>query len=239
MDNLEQVTFSEIPSIINPSEHHMALVFLLDTSASMGVAQGGEMPPIDALNEGMNRFRTEVCLNPQTRDILDVAIVEFNSDFQIIQDFVPVEYMADVELDAAGTTKMSPPIRKALEMVNERSRFYRRSGAEPYKPWIIMITDGAPDPDDDITYVAKEIREMESAGKVSFRSLGVRGYDAKTLHTLCDGKVLKLDGTDFTYFFDWVNKSVRSVSQSSPGEKPKTERLTGNVVIDVWDPDWD
>jgi len=240
MDNLEQVTFSEIPSIINPGEHHMALVFLLDTSASMGVApKGGGVPPITALNEGMNRFRAEVCLNPQTRDILDVAIIEFNSDYRIIQDFVPVEYMADIELGVVGTTKMTPPIRAALEMVNERSRFYRRSGAEPYKPWIIMITDGAPDPDDDITYVTKEIREMESAGKVSFRSLGVQGYDAKTLHTLCDGKVLKLDGTDFTYFFDWVNKSVRSVSQSSPGEKPKTERLTGNVAIDVWDPDWD
>ena len=233
MENLEQVSFSEIPSIINPSEHHMALVFLLDTSGSMGGA------PIAALNEGLNRFKAEVCQNAQTRDILDVAIIDFNSTYRIAQEFVPVEYMDEVCLTASGTTKMSPAIRAALEMVNERSRFYRRSGTEPYKPWIILISDGAPDADDDITVVAKEISEMESAGKVSFRSLGVQGYDPKTLHTLCDGKVLKLDGIDFSSFFDWVNKSMRSVSQSSPGEKPKTERLTGNVVIDVQDPDWD
>ena len=239
MENLEQRTFSEIPAIINPSEHHMALVFLLDTSGSMGASQGGGASPIKALNEGINRFKAEVCQSPQTRDILDVAIIEFNSSFRIVQEFVPVEYMDEVNLSVTGTTKMSAPIRAALEMVSERSRFYRRSGTEPYKPWILMITDGAPDPDDDITGVAREIREMEAAGKVSFRSLGVQGYDAKTLHTLCDGKVLKLDGTDFTSFFDWVNKSMRSVSQSSPGEKPKVEKLTGNVEIDVRDPDWD
>ena len=239
MENLEQRSFSEIPAIINPSEHHMALAFLLDTSGSMGYAQGGEVAAITALNEGLNRFKAEVCQNPQTRDILDVAIIEFNSTFRIVQEFVPVEYMDEINLAAVGTTKMTPAIRQALEMVSDRSRFYRRSGTEPYKPWIIMISDGAPDADDDITIVAKEIREMESAGKVSFRSLGVQGYDAKTLHTLCDGKVMKLEGTDFTSFFDWVNKSMRSVSQSSPGEKPKTERLTGNVVIDVQNPDWD
>ena len=237
-ENLEQRSFSEIPAIINPSEHHMALAFLLDTSGSMGFAQGGTAP-ITALNEGLNRFKAEVCQSPQTRDILDVAIVEFNSNFRVVQEFVPVEYMEEVNLGVAGTTKMTPAIRKVLEMVNERSRFYRRSGTEPYKPWVILISDGAPDPDDDITIVAREIREMEVAGKVSFRSLGVQGYDPKTLHTLCDGKVLKLEGTDFTSFFDWVNKSMRSVSQSSPGEKPQTERLTGNVVIDVQDPDWD
>ena len=239
MENLEQRSFSEIPAIINPSEHHMALAFLLDTSGSMGFAPDGETAPITALNEGLNRFKAEVCQNAQTRDILDVAIIDFNSTFRVVQEFVPVEYMDEVNLSVTGTTKMSPAIRKALEMVNERSRFYRRSGTEPYKPWIILISDGAPDADDDITAVAKEIREMEADGKVSFRSLGVQGYDAKTLHTLCDGKVMKLEGTDFTSFFDWVNKSMRSVSQSSPGEKPKTERLTGNVEIDVRDPDWD
>ena len=239
MENLEQRSFDEIPAVINPSEHHMALAFLLDTSGSMGFAQDGGVAPITALNQGLNRFKAEVCQNAQTRDILDVAIVEFNSNFSIVQEFVPIEYMAEVNLSVAGTTKMSHAIRKTLEMVTERSRFYRRSGTEPYKPWVIMISDGAPDADDDITAVAREIREMEAANKVSFRSLGVQGYDAKTLHTLCDGKVMKLDGTDFTNFFDWVNKSMRSVSQSSPGEKPKTERLTGNVEIDVRNPDWD
>jgi uncharacterized protein YegL len=49
---------------------------------------------------------------------------------------------------------------------------------------------------------------------------------------------MKLDGTDFSSFFDWVNKSMRSVSQSSPGEKVKPVDLEGNVTVDR-STDWD
>jgi uncharacterized protein YegL len=232
MENLKQKEFNEVPTIVNASESHMALVFLLDTSGSMS----GD--PIRALNDGLNRFKEEVSKDKQTRDILDVAIIEFNSNHRVVQEFVPIEYMDHVNLDVIGSTKMSPAIREALKMVDDRSRFYRRSGAEPYKPWIILISDGAPDSDDDITIVAKEIKAMEEAGKVSFRSLGVEGYDPKTLHTLSGLKVMKLEGTDFSSFFDWVNKSMRSVSQSSPGEKAKAIDLSGNVSVDR-NTDWD
>ena len=234
MESLEQRNFNEPPVIINANEPHMALVFLLDTSGSMGWPE--DNPAINNLNDGLNRFKIEVSENKQTRDILDIAIVEFNTNFQVIQEFVPVEYMDQVNLEATGGTVLSPAIRKALDMVNERSRFYRRSGSEPYKPWVMLISDGAPS--DDITAVAQEIKDMEEAGKVSFRSLGVGDYDSKTLHILSGPKVMKLDGTDFSSFFDWVNKSMRSVSQSSPGEKPKAVDLEGNVTVDR-NTDWD
>ena len=225
---MEQKSFEKVPEIIAASEPHMALVFLLDTSMSM------VGPPIEALNNGLNRFKEEVCQNSQTKDILDVAIIEFNSDCSVVQEFVPIEYMDRVNLAATGMTNMAPAIEKALDMINERSKFYRRAGTEPYKPWVILISDGGPQ--DDITAAANRIKEMEEVGKLSFRSLGVEGYDPKVLHYLSGPKVMKLQGTDFSSFFDWVNKSMRSVSQSSPGERPKAEKLTGNVFVDT---DWD
>ncbi len=206
----------------------MALAFLLDTSATMR----GER--INHLCDGLNRFKTEVCKSKQTRDILDVAVIAFNDTYRVVQNFLPVEYMKPVNLIAAGRTYMEPAISKALEMVDERSRFYRRSGSEPYKPWVIFISDGSPS--DDITYTARMIHEMEKKDKVSFRSLGVEGYDSKVLHQLSGPKVMRLLGTDFSSFFDWVNKSMRAVSQSSPGLKPVPEKLFGNVVVDT---DWD
>jgi uncharacterized protein YegL len=41
---------------------------------------------------------------------------------------------------------------------------------------------------------------------------------------------------DFTSFFNWVSKSMRSISVSSPGEKAKGERLPENVdkAVDDW-----
>jgi len=234
MGNLEQRKFNESPTIINASEPHMALVFLLDTSYSMK----GE--PIRALNEGLNRFKREVCENSQTKSILDIAIIEFNSSHRVVQDFVPIEYMDEVNLAVDGSTNMVPAIRDALRMVDDRSRFYRTTGTEPYKPWVLLITDGEPDHDNDVDGAEKEIKAMEDAGKVSFRSLGVEGCNFKVLHQLCGKKVLELKGTNFTSFFDWVNKSMRSVSLSSPGDKPKAEPVDGaDVAVHRSTDDWD
>ena len=217
---------AEVPTIINASDSHMALVFVLDVSYSM------DGPPIDQLNDGLNRFKDEVCRDKQTRDILDVAVIQFNDSHNVVQDFVPIEYMDYMQLTAFGGTKYTAPIREALRMADERSRFYRRSGSEPYKPWILLVTDG--EPTDDITDVAAEIMDMQNAGKARFIALGVGDYDPATLKRLTD-VVFRMDGTDFTSFFNWVGKSMRSVSQSSPGEKPPLPPLEGNVYRDVSD----
>jgi uncharacterized protein YegL len=225
----EETEFDPIPKIINTSEHHMALVFVLDTSGSMGGR------PIKSLNEGLNRFKIEVCEDKQTRDILDVAIVAFNNKHRVVQEFCPVEYMETVDLKATGMTNMSPAITAALDMVDERSRLYKRTGTAPYKPWVMLISDGGPT--DDITAAIAKIKKMEREDKVSFRSLGVGKYDPGTLHDLCGEKVLKLEGTDFTTFFHWVNKSMRSVSQSTPDRRAKPVPLGEHLTIDTL-PNW-
>ena len=214
------------PTIINASESHMALVFVLDVSYSM------DGPPIDQLNAGLNRFKDEVCQDKQTRDILDVAVIQFNDSHSVVQDFVPIEYMESIQLAADGATEFTAPIREALRMVDERSRFYRHSGTEPYKPWIILVTDG--EPLDNIDAVITEVAEMQDAGKVRFIALGVGDYDSDTLKRLTD-VVFRMDGTDFTAFFDWVGKSMRSVSTTAPGEKAPLPPLEGNVFRDVSD----
>jgi uncharacterized protein YegL len=215
-----------VPTIINASESHMALVLVLDTSYSMSG------PPIDQLNEGLNRFKTEVCQDKQTRDILDVAIIQFNDNHSLVQDFVPIEYMDSLNLVAKGGTKYTGAIREAIRMADERSRFYRRSGSEPYKPWIIFVTDG--EPLDDINAVVGEVANMQNEGKARFIALGVGDYDSNTLKQLTD-VVFRMDGTDFSSFFNWVGKSMRSVSTTAPGEKAPLPPLEGNIYRDVSD----
>ena len=228
MEELTQKLFFEnIPTIVNANEPHMACLFLLDTSASM------EGMPIEELNAGLNQFKIDVCEDKTTREVLDIAIVEFNTTYRIVQDFVPVEFMEQVNLKADGGTMMAPAIEVAINMVNDRSRLYRRSGSEPYKPWIIMISDGAPL--DDISLMADVIHNMEENGRLKFFSLGVEGYNSQILHLLSGSKVMKLKGYDFRGFFDWVNKSMRSVSASTPGERPKGVALPDNVDKDTDD----
>lgn len=214
----------ETPTIISANEPHMACLFLLDTSGSMSSGDA-----INSLNAGINRFKEDVCKDERTKNILDVAIVEFNSSVNIVQNWCPVEYMEPVNLIANGGTDMESGLRKAIDMVGERSHFYYEfTGTVPYKPWIVMITDGYPN--SAIDGIAAEIADLDEKGKLHLWSLAVEGADKSMLNKLCGGKrSLVLKGTDFTDFFDWMTKSMRSVSQSSPGEKPKGIVLPENV----------
>lgn len=221
---MAQETFGDAPIIVNANEPHMALLFLLDTSGSMTGM------PIEELNSGINRFKKQVCEDEKTKSVLDVAIIEFNSNWKVVQDFVPVEYMKEVNLEAGGSTYLQKPLEKAIEMVDERSRFYRRSGSEPYKPWIVLISDG--EPFDNPEELASTINEMVSKEKLAFWSLAVPGANTELLHKLSGKRVLNLEEYDFKGFFDWVNKSMRAVSTSSPGEKPKGQELPSTVTID-------
>lgn len=215
----------ETPRIINPSEPHMACLLLLDTSGSMS----GD--PIANLNEAINVFKSEVLKDEKTRNIVDIAIVEFNDETNIVQEFVPIEQLNPVELHAGGTTEMGDAILTAINMVDARSKFYYQTGTVPYKPWIVMISDGGPT--DDITEAVKKIKDHEESGKVKVFALGVEGYDPQTLHRLAGKKVMRLQGYSFEKFFDWLNKSMRNMSKVAPGETPKAEPLPEDVDKDT------
>lgn len=231
---MKQIDFSnneflEAPPIVNTSEPHMACLFLVDTSGSMGMNINGVIP-INELNNALNRFKEEVCRDSRTRDILDIAIIEFNNSTKVVQDFRPIEYMKPVELIARGQTYLLPAIREAVSKINERSRFYRRMGTEPYKPWIVLISDG--EPFDSVEEMSAEISPMVDTGKLAFWALSVPGANNEVLHKLAGQRVLNLKDYDFSGFFNWVNKSMRAVSQSSPGEKVKGQELPSTITID-------
>jgi len=225
----------------------MALCFVLDKSGSMV----GE--PIRALNDGMNRFKEMALRDSDARDILDVAIIEFDHNFRILQNFLPVGEMMHVSLSTdRGGTCFAPPMYEAIRMVKDRTKFYKDKYADPYKPWIVLITDGKREPEHetehDFNGVCEALRGQQTGGKLAVRSLGVKGYDSRTLHLLSDyqrtdGKpgwyknVLQLHGYDFTGFFNWVMKSMAAISQNPVSEPPPPAPLQqdGSVTVDLYD----
>jgi Uncharacterized protein encoded in toxicity protection region of plasmid R478, contains von Willebrand factor (vWF) domain, COG4245 len=128
----ERVEFAENP------EPRCACVLLLDTSGSMA----GEK--IDALNEGIRTFKEELQGDPLASRRVEVAIVTFDSQVQVVQDFVTVDAFEPPLLGASGQTAMGTGILRALELVRERKAVYKRNGIAYYRPWIFMITDGEP-----------------------------------------------------------------------------------------------
>lgn len=226
---------TDVPPIVNTNEPHMACLFLVDTSGSMAAEMRDEqndrrVVPIDELNSALRRFKDEVCKDDRTKDILDIAVVKFDTETTVVQEFTPIEYMEHHDLVANGGTNMAPAVEKAIEMVEERSHFYRRMGTEPYKPWIVLISDG--EPWDSIDAVAQKVNRMSEQGKLALWALSIPGANNEILHKLAGRRVLNLVGYDFGGFFDWVNKSMRAVSQSAPGDKVKGQELPPTVTID-------
>ena len=130
--NLEDlVEFTDNP------EPRCACVLLLDTSGSMYGS------PIRALNEGIRAFKEELENDSLASLRVETAIVSFDSSVQLVQDFATVDALATPELDASGVTSTASAVNQAIDMVEERKKTYRDAGIQYYRPWIVLITDGA------------------------------------------------------------------------------------------------
>ena len=211
------------PKIAAPNEAHMACVLLLDTSGSMI----GE--PVASLNRALQDFKEKVSMDEMAQKRVDIAIVEFNTIARVVQDFTPISQMEPITLQATGTTAMGAGINMAIDMVKERSRFYNSLGTPAYKPWIFMITDGAPT--DDIYEAARRVKEEEnkgSHGKLKFFALGVSGYEKNTLFSITN-RVMELRDTDFSGIFNWMSESMVAISVSRVGEEVPLTQLPENA----------
>ena len=231
---LTQSGFNEAPRIAAPNEPHMACVLLLDTSGSMG---WGEKPAIDSLNEGVNRFIQQTNMDEMAKKRVDVAIITFDDKPELVMDFTPISQMEPVHLTAGGTTAMGAAINMAIDKVKDRNRFYASIGAPCYKPWIFMISDGAPT--DDVTEAAERIKLEESKGahgKLKFFALRVTDYDKETMFKLTQ-RVMELHDTDFSGIFNWLSESMCAISVSRVGDNVPLEMLPENASR-VLPPEW-
>ncbi len=200
----EAVEFAENP------EPRCPCVLLLDTSGSM---QG---EPITALNQGLQTFKDELIKDPLAARRVEVAIISFNNDIRIEQDFVTADQFEPPLLKAQGMTYMGSAINKALDMIQARKTQYRANGVAYYRPWVFMITDGAPQGESEeiVEKAAQRIRDDEAAKHVAFFAVGVENADMTRLGEIVIRTPVKLKGLNFVEMFLWLSASMSAVSHS-------------------------
>lgn len=205
----EVVEFAENP------EPRCPCVLLLDTSGSM---QG---VPIDALNEGLLSFKDELIKNSLASRRVEVAIVTFNSDVNVVQDFVTADQFSPPILTASGLTYMGSGIDKALDMIEDRKAQYRASGIAYYRPWVFMITDGEPQGEFDsvVEQAALRLQNDELNKRVAFFTVGVENANMTVLSKIGTRTPLKLKGLNFVEMFVWLSASMSTVSHSKIEEQ--------------------
>jgi uncharacterized protein YegL len=185
-------------------------LLLLDVSGSMT----GE--PITELNAGLKAFRDELVADELASKRVEVACITFGP-VNVATEFETAGAFQPPWVRALGDTPMGAAINTGVELVRLRKEAYRKNGIAFYRPWIFLITDGAPT--DDWTEAARAVKEGEAAKAFAFFGVGVQGANMDVLKQISVREPLKLKGLQFRGLFQWLSNSMKSVSRSTPGDE--------------------
>jgi uncharacterized protein YegL len=206
---IEQIPFGTDSFAENP-EPRVPCVLLLDVSSSMA----GQA--IAELNAGLGVYKEELVSDSLASKRVEVAVVSFGGEVNTLVDFTTAENFQPPVLEPYADTPMGAAINRAIEMVTDRKATYRENGIAFYRPWIFMITDGAPT--DEWRSAAERVKTGERDKAFSFFAVGVEGADLGVLGQIATREPLRLKGLRFRDLFQWLSNSQQSVSRSTPGD---------------------
>ena len=237
---------------INNPEPRCACVLLLDTSGSMDVGRVAEedlgefmgmvdgLPtyavkkgavlavPIRELNEGIKTFKDALDSDPLASLRVETAIVTFDDFVEVVQDFATVDALKTPRLRASGETSTAAAINRALDMIEQRKAMYREAGVSYYRPWVVMMTDGAStDGEQQMREASERVHQAEEAKQLAFFSVGVEGADMDELNRIGPRGAVPLDGLAFKEFFLWLSSSMTRVSASKVDDEIDLPSVSG------------
>lgn len=185
-------------------EQKCCCVLVLDVSGSMS----GKA--IEEMNKGIQEFYADIQNEPTTANRLEVAVVEFSSTVQTLVDPSLAQNFTMPVLTAKDTTALVDGVREGIEIVRSRKNWYKQTGQPYYRPWVILITDGEPDRDQDLNGLSVEIREAVGRKEFWFFAIGVHGANMDVLTLISDTSMppASLNGLRFREFFRWLSDSL-------------------------------
>ena len=172
--------------------------------------------PISELNNAIMSFKDDLISDHLAMKRVEVAVITFGpvkieNEFHTAPNFYPNKF------EANNDTPMGEAIIKGINMLDKRKREYKENGIPFYRPWIFLITDGAPT--DAWDNAAMMINEGEKHKSFAFFAVGVQNANMSILKEISLREPLKLQGLKFRELFLWLSNSMKSVSRSSPEDQ--------------------
>ena len=214
----EEIEFADNP------ESRCACVVLVDVSTSM------YGKPINELNKGIEILYNEISKDDLASLRVELAIVAFNHEVNVMQDFTTIGPNTNPpQLKAGGGTEMCQAIEHSMAMLADRKQTYRRTGTSYYRPWLIFITDGAPNDRHLIAGTGQKINQAFNQKELTFFAIGVEEADFQVLGELAPKEFppIKLQGVNFPALFQWLSQSLTGVSNSRTNEQVPLPPVAG------------
>ena len=133
--------------------------------------------------------------------------------------FVTVDAFKPPTLRANGDTPMGAAVQQGLDLLRGRKSLFKEGGVPYFRPWLFLISDGAPT-DPDWIRAAEAARLEESVNGVSVFPIGVERADLATLAMFSSQRAPALLSNiqAFQSLFQWLSESLAAVANSRPGD---------------------
>lgn len=240
--------FREEDLVNNPTPR-VPICLCLDTSGSMGAVEGdciytgetvyddgvlwniveGGKSRISELQLGIEEFYKAIKEDEIAVYAAEICIVTFNDSAKCIMDFDNIERQKEIlEFEAEGDTAMGEGVNLALDLLEQRKKEYKDKGVDYYQPWLILMTDGAPNGNNsELVRAIQRTTKLVNERKLTVFPIGIGNEaDMSILNSFSPKRsALKLQGLKFREFFAWLSQSVSKTSQSIPGENVKLDPI--------------
>lgn len=205
------MAFSELDIPVNTQNRdpRIACVLLVDVSGSMAGY-------VADLERGFKTFIDDIQGDPLARKRAEVAVVTFGSQANLLVPFQEARSLSPASFEISGTTNMAAAINLALDELEARKSEYKAEHLEYFRPWLFLLTDGAPD-QDGFDSAVQRLNGAETRKQVTVFGVGVgSSVNWDQLNRLSKERVaVHMDGLAFGEMFKWLSASLSSVSNSS------------------------
>ena len=149
---------------ITNTARRLPIVFCLDVSPSMNRRQGSNSSSIELLNEVIRVFVDDLKNDPKTSTCAEVAFVTFSSG--IVKESEEFERICNMETPRFETVKyggaqMASAVLRSIEKLEDRRQQLKNSDLSCYSPFLVLVTDGNSDRNDDEDSQEKTLAALE------------------------------------------------------------------------------
>ncbi len=147
--------------MLNTSKR-LPIVFCLDVSPSMGWRTDKGSSSIELLNTAVKNFIEEMQADAKARACAEVAFVTFSTNVEMDTEFKPIASMKTPKFKVVkeGGTQMAQAVLKSIEKIENRRTQLENSEIPYYAPFLVIVTDGNPDQNDDSTTAERAMEQI-------------------------------------------------------------------------------
>ena len=202
----------------NNSSQRTPCVIVVDGSASM------EGDPIDNLNVGLRVFESALKEDDDASIRVQVKIIRFGDRAEVmpLTDWVDAIHFSAPTVEANGNTPLGKAVEFAMSEILTQKSILKTNGVPYTKPWLFLLSDGGPNPDDPWQEVASKCIQEQVDGRFVLFPIAVGEHaDVNVLKAFCGPgrKVLGTEDGKFGEMFLWLKEALAIVSRSAPGEQ--------------------